>query len=337
MQPFVGGKDDLLSTVGRSRRKEHDVSGEGSELHLGILLVDTPGSTFELVELGDLGNQVEAAGFYRVGVSDHLVAAHIRTFDPIVCLSCLAAATSKVRVAVQVLVLPLRHPIQVAHAFTSLDQLSEGRIELGVGVGGDWPIEFDSVGVDLHRRGERTDEALAVMLSLWERQEVTFEGKHFRLKDLKSASSPVQRPHPPIVIGGRSERALARAAKLGNRWDGIFLDASKFASRRMRLDELSAETGREVSSGMVIWTCAGEPRSSRGKLATALEGFYRLPFERFARYAVWGDVDTIKERLLEYKDAGASEITLIPVGNLSEQVELLSALLHERALQEARL
>jgi len=310
------------------------VSGESSDLHLGVLLVDTPGSSFELVELGALGSQVEAAGFYRVGVSDHLVASHIRTFDPIVCLSCLTTTTSKVKVAVQVLVLPLRHPIQVAHAFTSLDQLSEGRIELGVGVGGDWPIEFESMGVDLHRRGERTDEALAILLSLWERQEVSFEGKHFRLKELKSASRPVQRPHPPIIIGGRSEKALARAAKLGNRWDGIFLDASRFASLKMRLDELSAEAGRQVGAGMVIWACAGESKSSRSKLVTALEGFYRLPFERFARYAVWGDVDTIKERLLEYKDAGASEITLIPVGNLSEQIELLSSLLSERALQE---
>lgn len=308
---------------------------DATQAHLGILLLDTPGSSFELADLGTLGKQVEDAGFYRVGVSDHLIASHVRTFDPIVCLAALASATQRVRVAVQVLVLPLRHPIQIAHAFTSLDMLSKGRIELGVGVGGDWPVEFDSMGVDLHRRGERTDEALKVIVSLWDKREVNFEGKHFWIKDLRSISKPEQFPHPPIVIGGRSDKALHRAATIGDRWDGLFLDVNKFSHFKTRLDEMAQEAGRDVGAGMVIWACVGEPAASRKKLAAAMEGFYRLPFERFARYGVWGDFDTVKERLTEFAEAGASEISLIPVGDLSDQIEVLSALTGELAPEGA--
>jgi len=305
-------------------------------VNLGILLLDTPGSTFELASLGEFGRQVEDAGFYRVGVSDHLVASHVRTFDPVVCLAALAGSTTRVRVAVQVMVLPLRHPIQVAHAFTSLDMLSHGRIELGVGVGGDWPSEFDSMGVDLHQRGERTDEALAVITALWETQEVNFEGRHFKIRDLKSISRPVQLPHPPIIIGGRSEKALLRAARTGDRWDGLFLDSMKFASLKVRLDQLADEAERYVQAGMVIWACVGEPASARSKLSEAMEKFYRLPFERFARYAIWGEPETVKARLMEYVDAGASDISLIPVGNLSQQIEALSFLVAEISQETVR-
>ncbi len=311
------------------------MSDDDTQANLGILLLDTPGSTFELTDLGRLGKEVEDAGFFRVGVSDHLIASHVRTFDPIVCLASLASATKRVRIAVQVLVLPLRHPIQVAHAFTSLDMLSGGRMELGVGVGGDWPVEFESMGVDLHRRGERTDEALKVIVSLWDQQEVNFQGKHFKITNLRSIARPEQIPHPPIVIGGRSEKALLRAATIGNRWDGLFLDAHKFSSYKQRLDELSYEMKRKVQAGMVIWTCVGEPGSSRSKLAAAMEGFYRLPFERFARYAVWGDSETVKGRLMEFAEAGASEISLIPVGDLSKQIEELSSLVGELTPERA--
>lgn len=292
-------------------------------VNLGILLVGTPKSSFKLPNLSRLGKHVEQAGFHRVGISDHLIAAHIETFDPIVCLATLCTSTTMLRVAVQVMVIPLRHPVQIAHAFTSLDILSNGRIELGVGVGGEWPSEFESMGIDIHSRGARTDESIEIITSLWRGDRVAFEGKHFSIKDLQSLALPIQSPYPPLIIGGRSERALYRAAKVGNRWDGIFLTPDKFSSLKSRLDDLSKISKRQVDSGMVIWVCVGKKEQARENLAQAMHSFYQVPFERFERYTITGSPGEVKERIAEFVERGASDISIIPIGDLESQIDIL--------------
>lgn len=294
--------------------------------NFGILLVDSPGSTFEITHLGKLGKHVEDTGFHRVGISDHSIATHVRTYDPIVCLANLASHTNRIRIAVQVLVLPLRHPIQVAHAFTSLDQLSNGRIELGVGVGGEWPSEFETLGIDLKTRGKRTDESLAMIKSLWQKNKIDHSGVIFNVKNVSSLISPIQNPNPPIIIGGRSDKALLRAARYGDRWDGIFLDASKFSSLKNRLDQLTNQTNRDVGAGMVMWVSIGESKSTQERLAHAMENFYQVPFERFRRYAIWGTKDEVHAKIHEFIAEGASDISLIPVGDLDKQIGELAFL-----------
>ncbi len=299
------------------------MSEKTNRVNLGILLVGTPNSSFKLPNLSKLGKRVEQEGFHRVGISDHLVASHVETFDPIVCLATLCESTSRLRVAVQVMVIPLRHPVQIAHAFTSLDILSNGRIELGVGVGGEWPSEFESMGIDIHTRGDRTDESLEIITSLWRGDCVNFDGKHFRIKGLQSRSLPIQTPFPPIVIGGRSDRALHRAAEVGNRWDGIFLTPEKFSSLKSRLDELSKISRRKVGSGMVIWACVGKKKQAQESLAQAMQSFYQVPFERFERYTITGSQEEVKERIANFVERGASDISIIPVGDLESQIDIL--------------
>lgn len=294
--------------------------------NFGILLVDSPGSTFEIAQLGKLGQHVESVGFHRVGISDHSIAAHVKTYDPMVCLATLASHTTRIRIATQVLVLPLRHPIQVAHAFTTLDQISNGRMELGIGVGGEWPSEFNTLGIDIKTRGKRTDESLAIIKSIWEENKVDHSGVIFDINGVRSLISPIQNPSPPIVIGGRSDKALLRAARFGSRWDGIFLEAPKFSSLRDRLNELAIQTRREVTAGMVMWVSVGEPKSSRERVAHAMENFYQVSFERFARYALWGTKNEIHAKIHEFVAEGASDISLIPVGNLGKQINELSFL-----------
>jgi alkanesulfonate monooxygenase SsuD/methylene tetrahydromethanopterin reductase-like flavin-dependent oxidoreductase (luciferase family) len=299
------------------------MSEKTHRVNLGILLVGTPNSSFKLPSLSKLGKHVEQAGFHRVGISDHLIASHVETFDPIVCLATLCESTSQIRVAVQVMVVPLRHPVQIAHAFTSLDILSNGRIELGVGVGGEWPAEFESMGIDIRSRGDRTDESLEIITSLWRGDCVNFDGKHFQIKGLQSRSLPIQTPFPPIVIGGRSDRALNRAAKVGNRWDGIFLTPDKFSSLKSRLDELSKISMRNVGSGMVIWACVGKKKQAQESLAQAMQSFYQVPFERFERFTITGSQEEVKERIADFVQRGASDISIIPVGDFESQIDIL--------------
>lgn len=297
-----------------------------SSVNFGVLLVDTLDSTFDLGELISLSQQAEESGFYRVGVSDHQIASHVRTYDPIVCMTAIANATNRVRIAAQVMVLPLRHPLQVAQALTSIDILSNGRAELGVGVGGEWSSEFEFMGVDLHTRGKRTDEALMVIRSLWENQKVDFVGRHFQIEGLESANRPIQFPGPTIVVGGRSDKALERAAKFGDRWDGIFLTVDKYSELNSKLSALSRPFGRELGTGLVVWACVGSEHEAKCLISKAMSSFYQVPFEKFSKFALWGEPERIADRLREFVDAGASEISLIPVGDLSHQIELLAEL-----------
>lgn len=299
-----------------------------SNTKFGVLLVDSPGSSFQLTQLGSLAHRVESAGFHRVGISDHSIAGHVRTYDPIVCLAALANHTNHLRIATQVLVLPLRHPLHVAHAITTLDQLSNGRIELGIGVGGEWPAEFESLGIDLKTRGKRTDESLEIITALWQNKKVDFSGTIFEISDVTSLIGPVQSPHPPIIIGGRSQKALIRAAKFGTRWDGIFLDSIKFSALKQQLDQFASQNAREVKAGMVMWVCIGEPESARQAVGNAMENFYQVPFGRFERYALWGSKNQVEAKIQEFITKGASDISLIPVGDLDRQIEELAFLNH---------
>lgn len=264
----------------------------------------------DLSELPLLARRAEELGFCRVAVSDHLLF-HVPTPDPLVSLAAMAVATRRVRLATMVLLLPLRHPLQVAQATASLDQLSGGRLELGVGVGGEWPADYQALGIDLHRRGRRADEALAVLRALWAGGPVDAPGPDFPLRNVVLPLVPQQRPGPPVVIGGRSEAALERAARFGDRWDGIFLDPSQFSRRRARLEELAEARGRAVASGLVAWAAVGEPTVARAELARRLQAFYRLPFERFERSSLIGPAPAIAEQLAAFGAAGASELTLI--------------------------
>lgn len=300
----------------------------GAAPSIGVLLVPEPpgGRPFELRGLVDRAARAEDLGLARVAVEDHLLH-RTPTFDPIACLGALATGTRSVRLASSMLLLPLRHPLQVAQAFATLDHLSGGRIELGVGIGGEWPADFDALGLDVHRRGARANEALAVISALWSGGTVSFSGRHFHLEAVELLTRPVQRPRCPIVVGGRADAALRRAARFAERWDGIFLDRGQFERRRARLEELAVEEGRPgVGAGLVAWVSVGEPgTAAAADLRRAVGGFYGLPFERLERFCFAGPPEAIARRLSEYVALGATDLTLIPAGNPDTQLEGVAA------------
>ena len=138
--------------------------------------------------------------------------------DPLVWLSYAAAVTKTIRLATGILILPQRHPAYVAKATASLDQLSGGRVTLGIGIG--WlEEEFKVLGVPFAERVERTEEAVDALRSLWSDGPSTFAGKHYRWPEVESNPKPVQKPGIPIVVGGHVRRAARRAARIG---DGFF-------------------------------------------------------------------------------------------------------------------
>jgi probable F420-dependent oxidoreductase len=140
--------------------------------------------------------------------------------DPIVALTCAAAVTGRVRLGTSVLVLPYRHPVVLAKQLATLDVVSGGRVLLGV-AGGWLREEFEMLGVPFGERGARTDEAIALLRALWGEASVSFRGRFWSLEEAAFFPKPVQRPGPPIWIGGSSAAAMRRAARLGDGWIAV--------------------------------------------------------------------------------------------------------------------
>ncbi len=169
-------------------------------------------------------------------------------------LGVVAGATEKLRLVTSVLVLPYRNPVLTAKMVASLDVLSNGRVTLGVGVG--WlKEEFEALdSPDFAQRGAVSDEWIAIFKQLWTKSPASFEGKFYRYKDIRSEPLPLQKPHPPIWVGGHSPAALRRTAKHGDGWHPVgAIAASPLPPEEMRsllasLKQMTAAEGRDFSA-----------------------------------------------------------------------------------------
>ena len=163
--------------------------------------------------------------------------------EPLVTLTYVAARTSTVRLGTAMLLLPQRNPVYVAKEVSSLDWLSGGRVDLGIGVG--WlEEEFDVLNVPWARRGRRTDEYLEVLRTLWVDNPSSFHGETYDLPDCEMFPKPVQQPHPPIHIGGETAAAMRRVARLGQGWHTFNRSPAELATGLAELDVHLKETGR---------------------------------------------------------------------------------------------
>ncbi len=166
--------------------------------------------TFELAVLA------EQAGFDTATIGHHhFMAGNLA--DPLTFLAAVAARTSTLRVGTGIFQLPVHHPVRVAEQVATVDQLSGGRVTLGVGMGW-WPLEYQVHGSDFRQRGARMEEALEVLRLVWTEEHTSFEGRFWSFPELTVHPRPVQRPHPPIWVAGVAPAAVDRAARLGDAW-----------------------------------------------------------------------------------------------------------------------
>jgi probable F420-dependent oxidoreductase len=167
--------------------------------------------------------------------------------DPMLALAFAAAATSKIKLATGVFVVPLRKPIETAKAVASLDVLSNGRVIFGVGVG--WfAEEFAAAGASLFVRALRTREYIELMKALWTQEDPVYDGKTFSVKGVRFNPKPVQKPHPPIVVGGTSELAIKRAVRYGDGWYAVArsIDETRSLISQLKAQERAASRNKPV-------------------------------------------------------------------------------------------
>lgn len=188
-----------------------------------------------IVEVSRLAERV---GFDAGCVTDHpcptgrwLDAGGHHAPDPFVLMSMVASVTRTLRVQTGILVLPYRNPFINARAVATLDVFSGGRVTLGFGAGY-LKGEYKALGVDFERRNELMDEYILAMKAAWENDEFTFEGTGYQALGNRILPRPLQRPHPPLLIGGNSRRAIRRAVELGDAWNPFFNSAQVSATTR---------------------------------------------------------------------------------------------------------
>ncbi len=214
---------------------------------------------------------VDMTGSPHPGIETPPVPPQTPVFDAFAYLSHLAGRTAKIRLGTHVYLPALRHPFVFARAVQTLDIVSNGRAEIGIGTG--WlAAEYAAAGVDFKTRGRRTDECLQIARRLWTEETVAHEGTFYRFEAVKFEPKPIQSPHPPLHIGGESEAALARAVRFGAGWIGLShtardvlapIDRLRALSERhgaARLPEITVMATLSDRSEMAAWETAGVDR-----------------------------------------------------------------------------
>lgn len=272
-----------------------------------------------------IAEAAEAAGFDSLWAGDH-VAFHHPLLDVTVALATFAAVTERVSLGAGVLLLPLRAPALVAREFASLDYLSGGRVILGVGVGGESEKDFDAVGVAPRERGARTDEAMLALREFFAGRPASFSGRFFAFDGISIEPSPAQAGGPPLWVGGRSDAAIRRAARLGDGWIPIWVSPERYA-------EGLAQLGREKTAAVVLPALVGGTTEEARRY---LSRRYATEFSTHAieRYCIVGPRSLCAERIAEYIAAGAEHVVFHPAvepAGLHEQVELLAEVAYAAA------
>lgn len=189
----------------------------------------------------------------------HPVAADRPFLEAITTLAYVAGATDRVRLAIAVLVAPYRHPLLQAKQIATLDALSGGRVEVGLGAG--WLAEeFAALGVAYEDRQTITDETIELLLRLWTGESVNHAGRHFTLDGVRCLPTPVQKPAPPLWIGGVSNRALRRIVDSGAGWLAPAQTTEEIASTIVRLRELADGRPPRAAARVIVGAAGGGPK-----------------------------------------------------------------------------
>jgi probable F420-dependent oxidoreductase len=273
-----------------------------------------------------VAQRADARGFHDLWVTENALD-HVFSFDALNVLTYAAAVTTRIRVGVAVLVLPVQHPVHVAHQVATLDQLSQGRAILGVGLGREH--HYAQFQVPTARRVRRFREGVEVIKALWTAPRVVYHGEIFRLEGEAMALKPVQRPHPPIWLGGDHPDAIRRAATLADAWMGSGGSSVETFGRSVPiLREALEKAGRDPAtvpvSKRVFLSVHERADVARAEVDRWFTVVYRNP-KGVDASGVHGTPEQVRERLEELAHMGASHLLLNPVCRHGEQLEALAS------------
>lgn len=308
----------------------------------------------------------EEFGFHALSVHDHLVfnghwivsgARGIDApgddrdlFEAMETMTFAAARTSRIRLVASVIVLPLREPVLFAKQAATLDVLSDGRLTLGFGVGpplkpsGKETIklgrhrsnagkEYDAVGV-YGNRGPRTDEYIEAIFEIWENASASYQGKYTSFTDIEVFPKPIQKPHPLIFIGGRSEFAIQRAVKYGDGWNPSQPSVAQMKEGIARINELCGKANRKPIThfGVNIPSVIASSDEEADAIARPTVGPMFPGETEYQERTIVGSPDTFIRRVREFKEAGVNYIELKPLYPDMDQFMEQLRLIHDEVM-----
>lgn len=276
---------------------------------------------------------VEELGFDLVSTGEHLFF-HVPVTNAFVSLAAAAGATSRIRLLSSLTLLGLYPPALAIKMATTLDQVSNGRFDFGVGVGGEFPPEFIAAGVDVRDRGARADEALELMSALWSGGPVSHEGRFAHVPGLELQPGPVQPGGPPRWLGGRSPAAMRRAGRFADVWMPYMYTAEQLASSLTDVRTAAEAEGRDpesVRGAVFVWGAVDEDGSrSREWAVDGVSTVYQQDFEHLAdRYLVHGTPAQVVDRIREYQQAGAETVIFSPTGEGDRRAHMINLFAQE--------
>ena len=276
-------------------------------MKLGICLPHY-GRPIEPSRLAQLAARAEEVGLDSVWVTDHVVVPkdvsliyRDNMLDPLAVLPWLAGVTERIALGTSVVVLPYRPPLPVAKLLASVDVLSSGRLIVGVAVG--WlEGEFAALGVPFRERGRRTDEAIEIFRAVWTQDHPEIKTANHDLSgDVKVSPMPLQKPRPPILVGGASDAALRRAARLGDGWHASGMAPAAFRAGALAVGKHWKEAGRDGTPELTL------------RVPLLIDGVHRPavdPALLGTRHVIRGSVAAVAKELRQYQTAGCSHVAL---------------------------
>ncbi|MFT7652221.1 MAG: alkanesulfonate monooxygenase SsuD [Limisphaerales bacterium] len=259
--------------------------------------------------------QVEASAIDHLFIADHVSFHTGLGMDGIVNAATLAAMSESVEILIGVYLLALRHPVTVARQLSSLSQSAPGRITLGVGIGGEDRHEMEICGVDPARRGVHTNHSLQALRNLMSGQSSSYDCDFFSYQD--ALIKPAPKPAIPMIVGGRSDAAIRRAALYGDGWLGVWCSSQRFANVLEQIDEIGADRPDKPNwqHGLQVWVGVGDSKKdARAYVAQGMQEMYQVPFENFERYSPYGTAQEIADFLIPYVEQGARVLNVCPRG-----------------------
>jgi probable F420-dependent oxidoreductase len=282
--------------------------------------------------LVEYGVRMEELGFDSLWVWDHVLLGVEPSFpiiDSLTLLTAIASRTRTIKLGTGVLVLPLRNPVVLAKQLASMDQLSDGRLLLGMASGW-YKREFDAVGVPFERRGRIMDQSLEILNRLWTEDMVEGQYGQYNLRNAVMLPKPVQRPRPPLLIGGYVDRVLKRAAVASDGWLTYFYRPESFTTSWAKIRGFAKGAGKDPDRllnanqlPIVIGRSRAEIEGPMMEWLTT-EWDYAAWSESTKDSAIMGTVDECVEQLKSHLAVGVQKIIFVPYRYEMAQIEIIA-------------
>ena len=259
----------------------------------------------------------EELGYDSIWAGEHL-SFHNPILDLGVALATFATVTDRILLGAGVVLLPLRHPSLIAKQAASLDYLSGGRLQLGLGVGGEGAGDFEAAGIPLSERGARADEGIVALRALLTERPASFHGRFCRFSGVSIEPAPVREGGPPLLVGGRSDAAIRRAGRLGDGWLPYMISPRRYAAGLEAVADQARDAGRDPATlqhALVLFAHVDDDgEHARSEAIAHLSERYGMQFERHhvEHLCVVGTPEECAARVCAYRDAGAEHISFNP-------------------------